>query len=105
MKTPTLIVRLVGIYLSIQSLIALVQISRFTALASGAPGASNDAVDQIRLLSILGLVVGLVATAFAGLLARWLTFDSEPGQRAADLSERLIAAPSTKPDRKPEPAR
>lgn len=75
MKTPTLIVRLVGIYLVVQSSMTLLQVQKMKALG-GIGSAQNQIVGDIWIYAIAGLVVGLAATAFAGIIARLLTFDS-----------------------------
>jgi hypothetical protein len=89
MKTPTIIVRLLGLYLLTNGIITLLQVSKMQAIGQGFPGVKNSVVDDIQLYGWLGLLVGLSATLFAGPLARLLTFDSEPGRETADFSDRV----------------
>ncbi|MGA2445210.1 MAG: hypothetical protein ABSG50_07270 [Opitutaceae bacterium] len=89
MKTPTLIVRLVGLYLLATCPVALFQIQKVHALA-GASTLQDNLVGVFQFYAWLGLVVGLAATLFAGPLARLLTFDSEPRDKSADLSDQLL---------------
>ena len=79
MKTPTLIVRLVGMYLVVCSTINLTQIHQANVMAgSGGFGAQQQGViSNIQFYSIGGLIVGLMASIFAGRLAKLLTFDSD----------------------------
>ena len=85
MKTPTLIVRLVGLYLLVNSAIALVQIHQVQAM--GPIGAAQQStLGNISAYSILGLVVGIAGTLFAGPLARLLTFDAKPRVSQADVT-------------------
>lgn len=84
MKTPTLIVRLVGLYLVAQSGIALLQVQKMGTLAAGMGMRQNPVPGDIQAYAVIGLLVGLAATAFAGPLARMLTFDSGPKGRSED---------------------
>ena len=79
MKTPTLIVRLVGMYLIVCSTMNLIQIHQANVMAtSGGFGADQQGViSNIQLYSVVGLVACLLATIFAGRLAKLLTLDSD----------------------------
>jgi len=90
MKTPTLIVRLVGLYLLVSCSINLVQIHRAQSLlgSNGFGPQQESIVSDMQLYSIFGLIVGAAATWLAGPAARLLTFDSAPNEM--DLSERLL---------------
>lgn len=76
MKIPTLIVRLTGLYLAVRCTITLLQVKKMAALVGGMATAQDQIVGDIRIYAIIGLVVGIIATMFAGVLARLLTFDS-----------------------------
>jgi hypothetical protein len=75
MKTPTLIIRLIGIYLIVTSVTTMLQLQKMKGITGGW-------LPQIQITGdawtyvIVYLVVGLAATAFAGLAARLLTFDA-----------------------------
>ena len=90
MKTPTLIVRLVGLYLLASCSINLLQIHRAHSLlgSSGFGLQQESIVSDMQLYSIFGLIVGGAATWLAGPAARLLTFDSASNEM--DLSERLL---------------
>ena len=75
MKTPTLIVRLVGLYLIVHNSIVLLQAQQINAMG-GIGLAQQQVVGDIRVYALVGLLVGLAAAIFAGLLARALTFDA-----------------------------
>jgi hypothetical protein len=89
MKTPTLIVRLAGLYLAVASVLTLVQVHKITSLPGGTV-AENPMLGDMTLYTSVGLIVGVVAASFAGPLARLLTFDSEPREKARDLSDSLL---------------
>jgi len=75
MKTPTLIVRLVGLYLIVQNSITLIQAQRINTM--GDMGLTQQQiVGDIRIYAVVGLLAGLATALFAGLLARILTFDA-----------------------------
>ena len=76
MKTPTLIVRLVGLYLIVQSTIALLQAQKINAMDRSMGLTQQQIVGDISIYAIAGLLVGLAAAIFAGPLARILTFDA-----------------------------
>ena len=82
MKTPTLIVRLAGLYLLGQCTLALLQAHKMQAMVGEA---QNAIFGDIQLYATIGLLIGLVATIFAGPLARILTFDSGPRGRSDDF--------------------
>jgi preprotein translocase subunit SecF len=88
MKTPTLIVRLAGLYLLARGSITLIEIRQAQSFGIGAQ--QQSIVSNIQLYAIVGLIVGIVATLFAGWLARLLTFDSEPKKEEVDLTARLL---------------
>ena len=90
MKTPTLIVRLVGLYLLITCSINLVQIHQaYSILASSSFGSQPTLIGtNSQVYSIFGLIVGAALTWLAGPTARLLTFDAEPDKM--DLSERVL---------------
>lgn len=78
MKTPTLIVRLVGLYLIVSCSVNLIQIQKVQSFAGsiGFGVQQQSVVSNIQSYAIVGLLVGLVMGTFAGSLARLLTFDS-----------------------------
>jgi hypothetical protein len=76
MKTPTLIVRLVGLYLVAHNALALVQVQKAAAMDRSMGLAQQQIVGDIRMYAIAGLLLGLVTVIFAGRLARVLTFDA-----------------------------
>ncbi|HSY52888.1 MAG TPA: hypothetical protein VK785_00485 [Opitutaceae bacterium] len=84
MQTPTLIVRLAGLYLLANCSIALLQIHQMGERAG------FGMILNIQIYAILGLVVGIAASLFAGPLANLLTFDSEPKTRKDDFTDRLL---------------
>ena len=90
MKTPTLIVRLVGLYVLATSSIGLLQLHKVQAMAGPFGATANPMMTDISVYLWLGLIVGLGATIFAGLLARVLTFDSDPGEKSLDFSDRFL---------------
>ncbi len=90
MKTPTLIVRLIGLYLLMTCSFALFQIQKAPAMVPGFQAKQNQMVGDFQLYAWLGLLVGLGATIFAGPLARVLTFDSEPKGKTADSTDRFL---------------
>ncbi|MDQ5980686.1 MAG: hypothetical protein QG602_3663 [Verrucomicrobiota bacterium] len=90
MKTPTIIVRLGGLYLLATSGVGLVQLNKARQMAAQFGMNQNQITGDIQLYLWLGLFVGLAATAFAGPLARILTFDAEPREPSVDLSARLL---------------
>jgi uncharacterized membrane protein YqgA involved in biofilm formation len=75
MKTPTLIVRLVGLYLIVHNTIALIQVQKINGMGGVGP-AQEQIVGDIRIYAVAGLLAGLAAVIFAGPLARILTFDA-----------------------------
>lgn len=84
MKTPTLIVRLVGLYLVVHNTIALIQVQKISAMDRSMGLSQQHVVGDIRLYAVIGLLAGLAAARFAGRLARLLTFDADD-----DLSESI----------------
>jgi hypothetical protein len=90
MKTPTIIVRLGGLYLLTTCGVGLLQLNKTQQMVAQFGMKQNQITGDIQLYLWIGLLVGLAATAFAGPLARILTFDAEPQGPAVDLSERLL---------------
>lgn len=90
MQTPTLIVRLGGLYLLASCSIGLIQLQKAQAFAAQFGARQNQMGGDISVYLWMGLVIGLVATAFAGPLARILTFDAAVREPSVDLSERLL---------------
>ncbi|MDB6165783.1 MAG: hypothetical protein JWQ83_923, partial [Lacunisphaera sp.] len=65
MKTPTLIVRLVGLYLIVHNTVALIQAQKINAMG-GVGFAQQQIVGDIRIYAVVGLLAGLAAAIFAG---------------------------------------
>ncbi len=77
MKTPTLIVRLAGLYLLASCSITLIQINQSVpAEARLGGGAPMTMVSTYQMYAVIGAVVGLLGTCCAGRVARLLTFDA-----------------------------
>ena len=92
MKTPTLIVRLIGFYLLGSATVALFQLRSMGM--------------SFRLLgvSVWGyIVVGLAASLFAGPLARILTFDSERREQPVDFTDQCLRSKQDVPNQLPDP--
>jgi hypothetical protein len=53
-------------------------------------GTQNQMLADFSVFLWLGVILGLGATIFAGLLARLLTFDSDPSQNSLDLSDKFL---------------
>lgn len=75
MKTPTLLIRLIGLYLLLQNTAALIQAQKLNTITRNA-GLPLQVAGNVQLYAIVGLLVGLGATLFAGAIARILTFDA-----------------------------
>lgn len=92
MKTPTLIVRLIGLYLVAACGIGLIQIEHVHSVAGpiGIGTQQQTVISNLQTYAIIGLIVGIAATAFAGPFARLLTFDSEPKTENADIADQLL---------------
>ena len=92
MKTPTLIVRLAGLYLLIGCSLNLMQIRQAQSLAgpNGIGVQQQSIMSNMQLSAVVGLIAGIAAALFAGPLARLLTFDSEPRKEELDLSDRFL---------------
>jgi len=92
MKTPTLIVRLIGLYLIAACGIGLIQIGHMHSLAGpvGIGAQQETVISNWQTYAIIGLIVGIAATASAGPLARLLTFDSESKKEDPDPADRLL---------------
>lgn len=91
MKTPTLIVRLSGLCLLVNCAIVLFKVHQIqaTPLVALMSQSQSQVVGDFQALAWLGLMIGLAAVAFAGPLARVLTFDSEAKEEASDHAYRL----------------
>lgn len=76
MTTPTLIVRLIGLYLVIQNTFALIQVQKMHAMAGGFAAAQQQITGDLRIYAVGALLIGLAATVKAGRLAQMLTFDA-----------------------------
>jgi hypothetical protein len=85
-------VRLIGLYLIAACGIGLIQIGQVQSLTSptGLGTQQQTVVSHLQTYAIIGLIVGIAATAFAGPLARLLTFDSERKKGDADLGDQLL---------------
>lgn len=94
MKTPTLIVRLVGIYLVVKCGLSLVALSTLRSSPAVASGATSGFMSQMDFACWAGVILGACAVLQAGSLARLLTLDSEPGARKPDITDALLASPS-----------
>jgi hypothetical protein len=90
MKTPTLIVRLVGLYLLTTCSIGLLQLNKAQAMVGSLGGSKNQMIADFGIYLWIGLIIGLSATFFAGPLARILTFDSDPSEQSHDLSDQFL---------------
>ena len=89
MKTPTLIVRLVGLYLMVNASLTLIQLRSVESM--GPIGAAQQStLGNIRIYAVLGLLIGIAGTLFAGPLARLLTFDAKPRMTQAEVTEKLL---------------
>ena len=90
MKTPTLIVRLVGLYMVTTSTVGLLQLQKARAMAGHMGGSQNQVLGDMQLYLWFGFLIGLGATVFAGRLAHILTLDSEPQRQRQELSDQLL---------------
>ena len=81
MKTSTLILRLIGLYLLTKCSLGLLHLKKAQAMVGPFGGSSGPMVEELRLYLWLGLVLVMGATLFAGPLARLLTFDSGTTER------------------------
>jgi len=90
MKTPTLIVRLAGLYLLTTCSVGLLQLKQAQAMVGQLGGTQNQMMADFSIYLWLGVIFGLGATLFAGRLARLLTFDSDPSEKSRDLSEQFL---------------
>ncbi len=90
MKTPTLIVRLLGIYLCVSAIGSLIVIHKAVKIGGATVTASGGPFGEFQVFAWLFLIVGIVGVMFAGPLARVLTFDSEPREKSEDLSDQLL---------------
>ena len=81
MKTPTLILRLIGLYLLTKCSFVLLHLKKAQAMAGPFGGSSGPMVEELNFYLWIGLVLGMGATLFAGPLARLLTFDAGIAER------------------------
>ncbi len=102
MKTPTLIVRILGLYLLTTCSIGLLQMHRIQTLAPNVPTQQANVFGDLQIYLSLGLLVGLAATRFAGPLARVLTFDSERKEKNVDFTDVLLGAQGKTPAHTPD---
>jgi hypothetical protein len=86
MKTPTIIVRLIGLYLLANCSIALLQIHQVGGIGMQA----NSIINNMQLYAIFGLVIGVATSLFAGPLARFLTFDAEAITEKDEFTDKLF---------------
>ena len=70
MKTPTLIVRLAGIYLLVNAFFALFSLTQV-------PIPDGSALGVFKYSCAFGACLGLVVTRYAGWFAKILTFDAQ----------------------------
>ena len=49
---------------------------------------------DVKVYGVCGLIIGVIAAVFAGPLARILTVDSEPQEKARDLTDTLLSGKS-----------
>jgi hypothetical protein len=68
------------------------QIGQVESLAGpvGVSTQQQSIVSHMQIYCGFGLIIGLIATAFAGPLARMLTFDSEPRENGSNLADQLL---------------
>ncbi len=97
MQTPTLIVRLLGLYLTITGIQGLVTLYRMRHLAKSidlniSVSIANHPLTHDALFWLIGsLLVGLFMTWRAGWLAHLLTFDADGARRSGlSFSDRLL---------------
>ena len=78
MKTPTIIVRLIGFYLTAYGVIGLQQVHTARSMSGpGGFGAQEQVISNLQAYAVVGIIVGLAAIIFAAPLAKILTFDAE----------------------------
>ena len=85
MKTPTLMVSLVGLYLLGHGAITLLQLQKIGTMGAGMGLQQNPVLSDVQFHAIIELFLGLGATVLAGRLALILTLDSGPDDKSADL--------------------
>jgi hypothetical protein len=112
MKTPTLIVRLIGLYLLATSIFGLVEIGRQESMqiamqqqmretirkqtfpflpSQEVPSIpENPMIGDMQVYLWIEIVIGLAASARAGFLARLLTFDSGSQGGADEYPDRFL---------------
>jgi len=82
MKTPILIVRLIGLYMIVKSVhgfMVLSELKRIRVQMEQMVGTSIPQASPNLLLLLLMLLVGILVAWHAGVLARLLTFDAGKG--------------------------
>lgn len=91
MQVCVLIVRLIGLYLLLSNLAALLQLLRMKSHI-GAAALSSALSGDVIVIASIGALLALVATLFAGRLVLLLTFDANDSSSAdrGDLIERLL---------------
>ncbi len=79
MKTPTLIVRLAGLFLLAYctNLLLGIRQAEHATMGLSLPPVQQQMYSQLRINAWFGLVVGAAAVLFAGRAARLLTLDSD----------------------------
>ncbi len=82
MRTPTLIVRLIGLYMIVKSLHGFMMVSEMKKIRLQMEAMVGSAIPQPSpnvLLLVLMLMVGILVAWHSGVLARLLTFDAGKG--------------------------
>ncbi|WP_221032362.1 hypothetical protein [Actomonas aquatica] len=93
MQTPTLIVRLLGFYLTFIGTQGLIMLHRMKSMMGGNRFGSAEIpmANDMKIWLWLSLLLGLWLVIRAGQVARWLTFDAEPSRSSGlSFSDRLM---------------
>ena len=90
MKTPTLIVRLVALYLLCTGLYGLYTMANIPQTVAFASKEIQTQLELTKYMHGAMACIGFVATRYAGWFARIMTFDSEAP--AKDLASRIYDA-------------
>lgn len=95
MKVCTLIVRLVGIFMLVRSIIAFIEVKSMQgAMQTNLGGASisinglgmvDGQMSRMQIYIWLGILTGLLCTIFAHFVARLLTFDVADGKSVESI--------------------
>ncbi|WAC18950.1 hypothetical protein OVA24_17095 [Luteolibacter sp. SL250] len=83
MRTPTLIVRLIGLYMVLKSVHGFVVVAEMRKIRLEMEAMMGSAVSQPSpnvLLLVLMLLVGILVTWHSAALVRVLTFDAKDGE-------------------------